>query len=224
MYLCPIKELWHFIEEHLTVGCNSLVNSVSDLKFTTKILTIKSQTLSKTLSQSLFAKVVSTGFKFSSEKANTFNFAKFENSRKSKRKMRRYSDITAMLPGKGNMENTIQFIFLENSHIANMLPKFTELPKLENNVKYSKNAMSKAFVNHTGNTHYKEQSKDGENSNTLVRMNCTRRARRKTTCGVPLSIECTDQIDCSDEADREIQEIFEQASIQRQVCFTFFCI
>ena len=222
--MCSIKELWHFIEEHLTVGCNSLVDSVSDLKFTTKILTIKSQTLSKTLSQSLFAKVVSSGFKFSSEKTNTFNFVKFENSRKSKRKMRRYSDITAMLPGKGNKENTMQFTFLENSHIANMLPKFTDLPKLENNMKCSKNALSKPFVDHTGDIYYKEQGKNGENSNTLVRMNCTRRARRKTTCGVPLNMDCTNQIDCSDEADREIQEIFEQASIQRQVCFYLFCI
>ena len=217
MYLCSIKELWHFIEEHLTAGCKSLADSVSDLKFTTKILTIKSQTLSKTLSNSLFAKIVSSGFKFSSEKTHTFNFAKFENSRKSKRKMRRYSDITAMLPGKGNMENTLQFTFLENNHIANTSPRYTDPLKLANNVNCSKNTLSKAFSDRTGLA-YKEQGKDDENSHTLVEMNCT---RRKTTCDVPLIKDCADQIDCSDEEDREIREIFEQASQQRQVCLPY---
>ena len=217
MYLCSIKELWHFIEEHLTVGCKSLVDSVSDLKFTTKVLTIKSQTLSKTLSKSLFAKVVSSGFKFSSEKANTFNFAKFEKTRKSKRKMRRYSDITSMLPVPGDVENTLQFTFLENNHIASTSPRFTDQTKLENNMKSSKNILSKTFTGHTGHAYYKEQGKNDENSHTLVRMNCTKRARRKTTCGAPLNRDCADHIDCSDEADREIQEIFEQASTRRQV-------
>ena len=199
------------------MGCKSLVDSVSDLKFTTKILTIKSQTLSKTLSKSLFAKVVSSGFKFNSEKANTFNFAKFEKTRKSKRKMRRYSDITAMLPVKGDMENTLQFTFLENNHIASTLSRFTDLPKLEHNVKSSKNTLSNAFNGHCGHAYYKEQGKNDENAHTLVRMNCSKRARRKTTCGVPLNNDCADHIDCSDEADRAIQEIFEQASTQRQV-------
>ena len=208
-----VKELWHFIEEHLTVGCKSALDTSSDLKFTSKILTIKSQTLCKTISKSLFAKVANSGFKYSSEKADIFNFAKFENSTKSRRKMRRHSDITGMLPDNGNLQNTIKLTFLEHNHIASTLPKFNVLK----NASECRTIMPKLTFGKARSVSCKEQGKTDEKAQALVKLNSTRRARRKTICCASLSNNCADHLDCSDEADKEIQEIFEKASKQRQV-------
>ena len=190
-----------------------------DLKFTTRVLTIKSQTLSKTFPKSLFARVVSSGFKFTSGKANTINFAKFENSKKSNKKIRIYSDITGMLPGKRDVGNTIKLTFLENSYITSTLPRYNHLPKLNYDCKFGKSSETNNQVfSHIGVGNY---GKNGvqEAVDTFRRVNSKIHMRRKTMCRIPVSNLCAEQGDCTD--DEEIQEIFEQASKQKQVGFLF---
>ncbi len=200
------------------------------MDYSSKVLTIRSKTLSKTFSQSLYAKVLRNGFQFQSGSGDSVKLGCVENENSSQRKMRRYSDVTGMFPWNPGL-NPVKFAFLENSYIASTLPKdHRYIEDFQNNnqlvfdlpnVKTVHNNGKLGAINGwTGKAIEAENGLFEANQCTLRRRNA-KRMRRKTICGVPalrcvmvsqIASQCNDG---EDEADREVQQILKQANIEQ---------
>ena len=211
------------------------------MDYSAKVLTIRSKTLSKTFSQSVYAKVLKNGFQLHSGNGDSLNVVSFENKTNSQRNMRRYSDVTGMFPWNPGL-NPVKFAFLENSYIASTLPKdHRYIEDFQNNnqsvfdlpnVKTAHNNGKLGAINGwTGKAAEAENGLFEANECTLRRRNA-KRMRRKTICGVPalrcvmvsqIASQCNDG---EDEADREVQQILKQANIEqdKKVKIRVFCV
>ena len=195
---------------------NSAANRAQQSKCASKVLTIKSKTLSTTFVNSLLAKVLKSG-------SEARSLAQLNHCGLVMRRVRRYSDVARMLPGTGSVgvanTNTVTLTFLQNSYLASTLPAHRAVCAPSTTPgEYGIRILQSDCRKPVGN-----QSDISDGNKESTKYGKTHR-RRKTIGGIPSMGLCVEELDCTDEADKEIQEIFAQASKRRTVCSHIFCV